>query len=86
MNYLDEMFSLTGKTVAVTGGGGVIAGAMSEAFLRAGAKVALWDIKLEFAEAARRRLSSLPGLPDAADRILPVEVDALSEPSVRKAL
>ena len=86
MTYLDEMFSLTGKTVAITGGGGVIAGAMSEAFLRAGAKVALWDIKLEFAEAARQRLAALPGLSDAADRILPVEVDALSEPSVRKAL
>ncbi len=86
MTYLDEMFSLTGKTVAITGGGGVIAGAMSEAFLRAGAKVALWDIKLEFAEAARQRLAALPGLGDAADRILPVEVDALSESSVRKAL
>jgi NAD(P)-dependent dehydrogenase (short-subunit alcohol dehydrogenase family) len=86
MTYLEEMFSLTGKTVAITGGGGVIAGAMSEAFLRAGAQVALWDIKLEFAEAARRRLAALPGLGDAADRILPVEVDALSEPSVRKAL
>ena len=86
MTYLDEMFSLSGKTVAITGGGGVIAGAMSEAFLRAGAKVALWDIKLEFAEAARQRLAALPGLGDAADRILPVEVDALSEPSVRKAL
>lgn len=86
MTYLEEMFSLSGKTVAITGGGGVIAGAMSEAFLRAGAKVALWDIKLEFAEAARRRLAALPGLSDAADRILPVEVDALSEPSVRKAL
>lgn len=86
MTYLEEMFSLSGKTVAITGGGGVIAGAMSEAFLRAGAQVALWDIKLEFAEAARQRMAALPGLSDAADRILPVEVDALSEPSVRKAL
>ena len=86
MTYLEEMFSLEGKTVAITGGGGVIAGAMSESFLRAGGKVALWDIKLEFAEAARQRLAALPGLSDAADRILPVEVDALSEVSVRKAL
>jgi len=86
MSYLDTMFSYKGKTVAITGGGGVIAGSMSEAFLRAGAKVALWDIKLEFAEAARQRLSAMPGLEGAEARILPVEVDATSEASVRKAL
>jgi len=86
MNYLDSMFSLEGKTVAITGGGGVIAGALSEAFLRAGAKVSLWDIKMEFAEAAGKRLSALPGLEGSEARILSLEVDALSEDSVRKAL
>lgn len=29
MNYLETMFSFEGKTVAITGGGGNIAGAMS---------------------------------------------------------
>lgn len=86
MNYLESMFSCEGRTVAITGGGGVIAGAMSEAFLRAGAKVALWDIKKEFAEAAKQRLSALPGLEGAEARILAVEVDALAEASVRTAL
>ncbi|MBU0926875.1 MAG: SDR family oxidoreductase [Spirochaetes bacterium] len=86
MSYLDTMFSYEGKTVAITGGGGVIAGAMAEAFLRAGANVALWDIKAEFAEAAGRRLAAMPGLEGAAARILPAEVDATSEPSVRAAL
>ncbi len=86
MNYLESMFSYEGKTVAITGGGGVIAGAMSEAFLRAGAKVALWDIKKEFAEAARQRLSAMPGLEGAESRILAVEVDAMNEASVRTAL
>jgi NAD(P)-dependent dehydrogenase (short-subunit alcohol dehydrogenase family) len=86
MNYLDTMFSYEGKTVAITGGGGVIAWAMSDAFLKAGAKVALWDIKLEFAQSAKARLLEIPGLEDKADAILPVEVDALSEESVRKAL
>jgi NAD(P)-dependent dehydrogenase (short-subunit alcohol dehydrogenase family) len=86
MNYLDTMFSYEGKTVAITGGGGVIAWAMSDAFLKAGAKVALWDIKLEFAQSAKARLLEIPGLEGKADAILPVEVDALSEESVRKAL
>ena len=71
MNYLESMFSFEGKTVVITGGGGVIAGAMSEAYLRAGAKLALWDIKKEFAEAARQRLSAMPGLEGSETRILP---------------
>ncbi|MBU0936203.1 MAG: SDR family NAD(P)-dependent oxidoreductase, partial [Spirochaetes bacterium] len=86
MNYLENMFSYEGKTVAITGGGGVIAWAMSDAFLKAGAKVALWDIKLEFAESAKQRLLEIPGLEGKAEAILPVEVDTLSEESVRKAL
>jgi NAD(P)-dependent dehydrogenase (short-subunit alcohol dehydrogenase family) len=86
MTSMQEMFSLEGRSVAITGGGGVIAGAMSEAFLKAGAKVALWDIKLEFAEAAKQRMVAIPGLEGTESRILPVEVDALSEESVRKAL
>lgn len=83
MDYLKEMFSLEGKSVAVTGGGGVIAAAMSEAFLKAGAKVSLWDIKMEFAEAAKERLTAETG---AGDRIQALEVDATSEDSVRKAV
>jgi NAD(P)-dependent dehydrogenase (short-subunit alcohol dehydrogenase family) len=86
MAYLDGMFSLAGKTVAITGGGGVIAGAMAEAFLRAGAKVAIWGHRMESAEAAKQRLSSLPGLEDSGKRILSLEVDAISEDAVKAAL
>ncbi len=86
MDYLKTMFSQEGRTAAITGGGGVIAGALAEAFLRAGAKVSLWDIKLEYAEDARRRLADLPGLEGSESRTLALEVDALSEESVRKAL
>lgn len=42
MSYVQEMFDLTGKTVVVTGGAGVIPKAMSVALLNAGATVALW--------------------------------------------
>jgi NAD(P)-dependent dehydrogenase (short-subunit alcohol dehydrogenase family) len=86
MAYLDGMFSLAGKTVAITGGGGVIAGAMAEAFLRAGAKVALWGHRMVSAEAAKQRLESLPGLEDSGKRILALEVDAMSEDAVKAAL
>jgi len=42
--YLAEMFSLDGRRAAVIGGGGVLAGAMSMALARAGAKVAVLDL------------------------------------------
>ncbi len=83
MNYINEMFGLQDKTVILTGGGGAIAGALAEAYLKNGANVALWDIKLEFAEAASDRLSSATG---TSGKILPVEVDAMSEESTTQAL
>ncbi|MHC4637775.1 MAG: SDR family oxidoreductase, partial [Planctomycetota bacterium] len=43
MSYVNDMFGLEDKIVILTGGGGVIAGAMSEALLKCGAKIALWD-------------------------------------------
>ncbi|MAG13083.1 MAG: short-chain dehydrogenase [Spirochaetales bacterium] len=83
MSYLDKMFGLGGKTVAITGGGGVIAGAMSESLLNAGANVALWDIKKEFSDGAVARLTESTG---AADRLLSVESDAMNHESVGVAI
>jgi NAD(P)-dependent dehydrogenase (short-subunit alcohol dehydrogenase family) len=45
------MFALDGRRAAVIGGGGVLAGAMSIALARAGAKVAVLDVNLGAAEA-----------------------------------
>lgn len=84
MPYLDDMFSLAGKTVAITGGGGVIAGAMAEAYLRAGATVALWAHRMESAVESALKLKALPGLSGA--NIVALEVDALSQAAVEKAL
>jgi NAD(P)-dependent dehydrogenase (short-subunit alcohol dehydrogenase family) len=56
MDYCREMFGLDDRIVIITGGGGVIAGAMSKALLQAGAKVALWDIAEEALDQARRTL------------------------------
>lgn len=43
-------FSLSGKTAAVTGGGGVLGGAMAKALAEAGAKVAILDLNEEAAK------------------------------------
>ncbi|MBT3274807.1 MAG: SDR family oxidoreductase [Spirochaetales bacterium] len=83
MSYIEKMFGLEGKTVAITGGGGVIAGAMSEALLNAGAKVALWDIKKEFSDAAVERLNQSTG---AGDRLLSVESNAMEKASTKEAV
>ncbi len=83
MSYLDEMFGLKGKTVAITGGGGVIARAMGDALLRAGANVSLWDIHGGCMEEAREALNESTG---EGGRIFCCVVDALSESSVSEAL
>ena len=84
MSYVEEMFGLSGKTVVLTGGGGVLAGAMSKAYLGAGANVSLWDIKKEFADAAVQRLTDETGA--AAGRLQAVEVDATGEENVAAAI
>ena len=42
MGYIGDLFGLEDKRVVITGGGGVIACAIAEAFIRAGALVSLW--------------------------------------------
>jgi NAD(P)-dependent dehydrogenase (short-subunit alcohol dehydrogenase family) len=51
--------------------------------LNAGAKVALWDIKKEFSDAAVERLAESTG---AGDRLLSIESDAMDHESVREAV
>jgi NAD(P)-dependent dehydrogenase (short-subunit alcohol dehydrogenase family) len=83
MSYVESMFGLEGKRVAITGGGGVIAGSMTEALVNAGASVALWDIKKEFSDAAVARLSEATG---KGDLLLSVECDAMNHDSVGGAV
>lgn len=44
MNYLENLFSIENKVAVLTGGGGILAGAMANGFLQAKAKVVLLDI------------------------------------------
>lgn len=83
MGYLDTMFGLEGKTVAVTGGGGMIAGALIETLVQAGANVALWSIRTESARSTTERMAELAG---GEERILSLQADAGDEASVRVAL
>jgi NAD(P)-dependent dehydrogenase (short-subunit alcohol dehydrogenase family) len=83
MSYFEQMFGLKGKTVALTGGGGVIARAMGDALLRAGANISLWDIHGGCMEEAKEALDQSTG---SGGRIFCCEVDALSETSVNDAL
>jgi NAD(P)-dependent dehydrogenase (short-subunit alcohol dehydrogenase family) len=47
---MNEMFDVKGKVIAITGGGGVLCGAMGKALAQAGAKVVLLDLSEEAAQ------------------------------------
>jgi NAD(P)-dependent dehydrogenase (short-subunit alcohol dehydrogenase family) len=49
-DYLEHLFDLAGKVAVVTGGGGVLCGAMSRALARVGVKVAVLDISRDAAQ------------------------------------
>jgi NAD(P)-dependent dehydrogenase (short-subunit alcohol dehydrogenase family) len=59
--YLNELFGLSGKGAVITGGGGVLAGSMAEALLKAGARVSLWGRGGASLEAAKERLEASTG-------------------------
>jgi NAD(P)-dependent dehydrogenase (short-subunit alcohol dehydrogenase family) len=82
--YLERMFGLEETVAVITGGAGVIAGALAEALLRARARVALWGHRRGTIDEALRRLGAL--LPDASGRIYGREVDAGEEADCRQAL
>jgi NAD(P)-dependent dehydrogenase (short-subunit alcohol dehydrogenase family) len=50
MNNIETLFNIRDKVAVLTGGGGVLAGAIGEGLAMAGAKVVLLDIRVENAE------------------------------------
>jgi len=50
MSFIESLFSVKNKVFVLTGGGGVLAGAIGEGIAKAGAKVALLDIRIENAK------------------------------------
>lgn len=83
MSYLDNMFSLAGKTAIISGGAGVIGLVMSEALLNAGANIIIWSRSQASVDKAINHLSTIDG---TRGKIQGTQVDAGSEPQVTQAL
>lgn len=83
MTYLEQLFSLSGHTAVITGGGGVLCGAIAKGFLKVGARVILWGRSMASLEAKKRELLE-SGSPSAG--IFCVEVDLMDEEQVADAV
>jgi NAD(P)-dependent dehydrogenase (short-subunit alcohol dehydrogenase family) len=83
MSYLDKMFSLKTEKVVITGGGGVLAGAISEALLSAGASLSLWGRGKNSLDVAVEKLSSRM---EDGQHLHTVVVDTGDEGAVTQAL
>lgn len=57
MDYLKKLFNLNGKVALLTGGGGVLAGAIGGGLAKAGVRIVFADIALEYAEEAAERIN-----------------------------
>jgi len=64
------LFDLTGKNAIITGGGGILGGAMAEGLAEAGARVAVTSLLLEESEAVVNRIKSNGG--DAKGYVLDI--------------
>ncbi len=77
--YLASLFGLSGKVAVVTGGGGVLCGAMSRALGRMGVRVAILDLVLE---AAQKVVDDVVA---AGGEAIAVKCDVLGRASVEAA-
>ncbi len=77
---MTSMFSISGACVAVTGGAGVLCGAMARALAAHGAKVAVLDYNLAGAEVVCREIS------DAGGTAIAVKTNVLDKDAVETAL
>lgn len=83
MSYLENQFTLKGRTAIVTGGGGTLCGAIAEGFANAGANVILWDIRPEAMAEKAEAIGKSCGDPS---KIACVEVNLMDEDSIAKGL
>jgi NAD(P)-dependent dehydrogenase (short-subunit alcohol dehydrogenase family) len=77
--YLENLFDLSGKVAAVTGGGGVLCGTLSRALARLGVRVAVLDI-LE--ETAQRVANDIV---EAGGKAIALRCDVLDKTSLEAA-
>lgn len=83
MSYLEDMFSLRGQTVIVTGGAGAIGTEMSATLLQAGADVIIWSRTRESIEQALDKFSRIEASIGTATGIC---CDTGREDAVKQAL
>lgn len=77
--YIAKMFDVSGKVTVVTGGGGILCSVMAEALARAGAKVAVLDLREDAAAAVADKINAGGG------KAVPVAVDVLNRDSIEQA-
>lgn len=56
MGYIEDLFQIKGKTAIITGGGGVLAGAIGAGLSKAGVNIVLADIRIENAEKSAQEI------------------------------
>jgi len=84
MSYTSDMFDLSQITAVITGGGGVIAGAMAETLLKAGARVALWEYQQDALDVQIEKLCTKGD--GFRGNVVGVRVDTGNEQGVREAI
>jgi len=77
---MSNLFDLTGKTVAITGGGGVLCGGLARHLAGCGMRVAVLDLKRQ---AAQQVVDAITG---AGGEAVAVEANVLDRDSVQAAL
>lgn len=76
---VDELFSVQGKVVAITGGAGVLCAAMAKALAARGAKVAILDFDMVRGEQAAKEIR------DAGGTAVAIKVNVLEKAAVEQA-
>ena len=78
MNYLETLYNVENKVAVLTGGGGILAGAMAKGFLQAKAKVVLLDIN----EASL--MTKVKSLKNISSDVMGFQCDVLNEASMKE--
>jgi len=77
-----KAFDFSGQTIVITGGAGILGGAMARALASCGANIAILDFNLTAAEKMAEQINQLP----AAGRALAVQGNVLQPESVTAAV
>lgn len=75
----DKLFDVTGKVIVITGGGGVLGGAMAKYLIKRGARIAVLSLH---EDSARKRAEELQ---QTGGEVLGLAVDVLSQEGLEKA-